>query len=76
MFVFNPLNSPEIVNNCISVKAAAGKTGYSQQYLRRLLRSGKLIGLKLGQVWLIELDSFEEYLDKVGNSQDQRFGPQ
>lgn len=76
MFAFKPLNSPEIVNNCISVKAAAGSTGYSQQYLRRLLRSGKLAGLKLGQVWLIELESFEEYLEKAGNSQDQRFGPQ
>jgi|GEM_PF-581842 len=62
MFAFNPQDSPEIVNNCISVKAAAGSTGYSQQYLRRLLRSGKLTGLKLGQVWLIELDSFEDYL--------------
>ncbi len=76
MFSFKPLISPDVVNNHISVKAGSSCSGYSQQYLRRLLRSGKLAGLKLGQVWLIELESFEEYLVQVDNSKDQRFGPQ
>lgn len=76
MISFKPLNFPQVVNNHVSVNAASFCSGYSQQYLRRLLRSGKLTGLKLGQVWLIELGSFDEYLDKARNSQDQRFGPQ
>jgi len=42
-----------VFNNCISVKGAAECTGYSEQYMRRLLRAGKLAGLKLGQIWLI-----------------------
>jgi excisionase family DNA binding protein len=68
-------SKPLILDNIISVKAAAEYSGYSSQYLRRLLRLGKLAGLKLGQMWLIDMDSFELYLSEVGNSPDHRFGP-
>jgi hypothetical protein len=44
------------------------------QYMRRLLRTGKLAGLKLGQQWLVEMGSFSSYLDKVEKSHDNRFG--
>ena len=67
---------PFVFDNYISVKAAATYSGYSQQYLRRLLRMGKLAGVKLGQVWLIEMASFEAYLVMVERSQDRRFGPE
>jgi excisionase family DNA binding protein len=60
----------------LSVKAAAETFGYNEQYLRRLLRSGGLQGVKIGQVWLIKLASLEAHLDKGYASQDQRFGPQ
>jgi excisionase family DNA binding protein len=73
---FNPNASPVVVNNHISVKAAAEFSGYSLQYLRRLLRSGKLEGVKIGQVWLIDKDTFEAYLKKANQSTDRRFGPQ
>jgi len=36
---------PIVLNNHKSVKAAALYSGYSLQYLRRMLRSGKLLGL-------------------------------
>lgn len=68
-------SKPLVHDNIISVKAAAKYSGYSSQYLRRLLRLGKLAGLKIGQVWLIQMDSFEGYLSMVGNSKDHRFGP-
>jgi len=51
---FNPQVSPVVVNNHISVKAAAEFSGYSLQYLPRLRRCVKLDGLKIGQVWLID----------------------
>ena len=70
----SPLSKPFVLDNWISVKDAAKFSGYSQQYLRRLLRLGKLAGMKLGQLWLIEMESFEWYLSEVGNSQDHRFG--
>jgi len=46
------------------------------QYLCRLLRNGKLEGLKIGQVWLIDKDAFESYLANAYQTSDQRFGPQ
>jgi len=67
---------PFVLNNHISVYAAAEFSGYSLQYLRRLLRYGKLEGLKIGQVWLIEKTALEEYLEKSVQATDRRFGPQ
>lgn len=69
------LISPVVLNNLISVKDAAECSGYSLQYLRRLLRMGKLEGIKIGQVWLIAMASFEAYLENANHSADQRFGP-
>jgi excisionase family DNA binding protein len=65
-----------VVDNHIPVRAAAEFSGYSLQYLRRLLRCGKLAGIKIGQVWLIEKAVFEAYLEKANQTKDQRFGPQ
>ena len=44
------------------MQAAAEATGYNIQYLRRMLRSGALKGVKIGQMWLIEMDALETYL--------------
>jgi hypothetical protein len=76
MISLNHQTPLSIVNNHIPVKDAADISAYSFQYLRRLLRTGKLAGLKIGQVWLIEAAAFEAYLDKVVEASDQRFGPQ
>ena len=59
----------------MSVKAAAESSGYSIQYLRRLLRNGRLDGIKIGQVWLIEMASFESYLRNSQMLCDRRYGP-
>jgi len=67
---------PLVVTNHITVQAAAKYSGYSLQYLRRLLRCGKLVGLKIGQVWLIEKTALEEYLERSVQATDRRFGPQ
>ena len=64
-----------VVNNCISVQAAAAYSGYSLQYLRRLLRNRQLAGLKVGQVWLINAAAFGTYLNQVQQSPDEPFGP-
>ena len=66
--------SPIVLNNLIPVKEAAESSGYSPQYLRRLLRTGKLVGRKLGQVWLIEKSAFEDYLENATQAADRRFG--
>ncbi len=67
--------SPVVLNNHISVKSAARISGYSLQYIRRLLRTGSLKGLKVGQVWLIDMAVFDAYMKSAKEASDQRFGP-
>ena len=69
------LSFPLVFNNCISVKAVAFHSGYNVQYLRRLLRDGRLFGMKLGQTWLIDKGPFEAYLESAHHAKDKRFGP-
>ncbi len=64
-----------VINNHITVQAAAEATGYNIQYLRRLLRPGKLEDIKIGQIWLIEMQCLEIYLQHVESTSDLRCGP-
>jgi hypothetical protein len=66
---------PIVFNNCISVKSAANHSGYNIQYLRRKLRSGALSGVKIGQMWLIDMESLENYINRAENTSDRRCGP-
>jgi excisionase family DNA binding protein len=59
----------------ITVQAVAAATGYNVQYLRRMLRSGALKGVKIGQMWLIEMAALETYLQHVETTSDRRYGP-
>jgi excisionase family DNA binding protein len=68
--------SPFILDNHISVKAASLYTGYSSQYLRRLLRQTRLRGIKLGQIWFVDKAALDSYLKKATQTIDNRFGPQ
>jgi hypothetical protein len=43
-----------LIGKFISVQAGAEATGYNIQYLRRLLRYGKLEASKSAKCWLIE----------------------
>jgi phage antirepressor YoqD-like protein len=63
------------VRTYISVKDAWKLYGYKVQYLRRLLRQKKLSRRKIGQVWLIEVSSLENYLFSSNQSKDRRCGP-
>ena len=65
----------KLINNHTSVKEASTLSGYSLQYIRRLLRLEHLSGIKIGQVWLVEIDSLNAYLTFALNSNDQRFSP-
>ena len=65
-----------ILEKYITVQIAADYSGYNIQYLRRLLRSGRLMGKKIGQIWLMDLGDFERYLDDALTVNDRRCGPQ
>ncbi|MCH7587690.1 MAG: hypothetical protein IIC78_06600 [Chloroflexi bacterium] len=64
-----------IFNNYVSIKTAVVFSSYSSQYLRRLLRNGKLDGVKIGQLWLINKLTLDTYLENSINVGDRRYGP-
>jgi excisionase family DNA binding protein len=70
-------NSPDsfFLKTHLTVQMAAEVSGYNAQYLRRLLRAGKLKGDKIGQIWLIRKESFEAFLLLGEGANDRRFGP-
>ena len=74
MVPFN-VNSNFLINNHTSVKDASTLSGYSMQYIRRLLRLDRLAGKKIGQVWLVEINSLSDYLNHALKSVDQQFSP-
>ena len=73
--VTSQLSTKQVIVNHISVQAATEISGYNAQYLRRLLRAGKLDGVKVGQVWLIDIASLQTYFSCALSSNDMRFGP-
>ena len=81
MISFNSQNFSQeshlgILNNRhVPVQVAAELTGYNIQYLRRLLRAGKLEAIKIGQIWLVNLASLQAYFSSAISSNDLRFGP-
>ena len=63
-----------LINRHLTVQSSAEATCYNIQYLRRLLRSSKLRGVKIGQYWLIEMQSLEMQLQHVESTSDRRCG--
>jgi excisionase family DNA binding protein len=59
----------------ITVQEAAKLTGYSEQYLRRLIRNKKITAKKLSFLWLVEVAPLLEYVVDAKQSSDKRFGP-
>ncbi|NQV93115.1 helix-turn-helix domain-containing protein, partial [Candidatus Kaiserbacteria bacterium] len=46
-----------------SCKEAGDFSGYTHDYVSRLCRDGKVPGKKIGRVWFIEAESFQEFLN-------------
>ena len=64
----------QVLNNHISVQVAAWYSGYSTQYLGRLLRSNKLEGVRIGQMWRVEKNTLDLYIAQTQLLNDRRFG--
>lgn len=52
------------MESILTTKEVAEQLGYSQQYVRKLLRNGRLPGYKLGKAWAIPASDLEELDDK------------
>ncbi|MBK1442756.1 DNA cytosine methyltransferase [Parapedobacter sp. ISTM3] len=47
--------------NFYTVEQAAGVLGFSAQYVRKLLRSGRIQGLMVGKVWVIPAEMLDDF---------------
>jgi len=59
----------------VTVKQAAEMSGYNEEYLRRLVRDGKIEAEMLGYMYLIRLSSLEAYMAEMQSRDDARTGP-
>lgn len=61
--------------DALTIKEASEISGYSQEYLRRLVRRGKLEAAKIGTVIFVRADSLKSYVAEMKDSDDARTGP-
>jgi len=59
----------------LTVQQAAKLSGYHAEYLRIIVRMGKLVAHKFGPVWAISKKSLLSYLQTAEKSDDRRQGP-
>lgn len=59
----------------ITVQDAAKLSGYHAEYVRLLVREGKLNAHKFGPLWAISKYSLLAYLESARKSDDGRSGP-
>lgn len=60
----------------ITVNQAATLSGFHREYLRDLLRHGKIEGKKFGSAWMVSKASLTAYMQEAKDSGDNRRGPQ
>jgi len=59
----------------LTIQQASKLSGYHAEYLRIIVRAGKLEAHKFGPVWAISRKSLLSYLKSAEKSDDQRYGP-
>ena len=58
----------------ITTSEAAELSGYNNEYLRWLIREGKISAQKFGTTWQVSKSSLLTYLREAEKSQDKRRG--
>ena len=61
--------------NWITIQDACQMTGYNAEYLRRLIRNGKVKARKVSIVWVVDQSSLREYVSQNQDTTDRRRGP-
>jgi hypothetical protein len=69
-----PISPPPAAEQ-VTIQAATRISGYSASHLRRLLRLGRLVGVRNGRLWLVDLVSLNAYLYSAISQNDFRYGP-
>lgn len=64
-----------MTDDWITTKQAADLSGYNVQYVRRLIRNGKVDARKFATVWQVNRQSLLTYLAEAEETDDRRHGP-
>ena len=59
----------------LTVNEAAKLSGYNPEYIRRLIRNGKIEHRKFSFIYQVNRESLLDYLKKAGSLTDKRFSP-
>ena len=59
----------------ITTAEAAEVSGYNEEYIRRLIRKGKLPARRFGPMWQVSRSALLEYVRTAYDPQDKRRGP-
>ena len=59
----------------ITVQEAAEISGYHAEYVRTLIRGGKIKAQKFGPVWAVSKEVLLTYVERAQKSHDGRHGP-
>ena len=60
----------------ITVKEGAALTGWNEEYLRRLIRQGKVQAGRFGTIYLIDTHSLLAYTEEQRSDGNENTGPQ
>lgn len=63
------------IEDFMTIEEATDFSGYTEQYLRRMSRAGKIEAIKRGHFWLVNRQSLEAYMARAAGVEDKRFGP-
>jgi len=63
----------DTVSDQISVEEAADLSGYHPDYMRKLVRQGKILAKRKGPMYWIDRDSLRTYLEEIEQLGAQRF---
>jgi len=56
----------------LSVREAAALAGVSEQYVRKVLRSGALRGIRIGKAWAVDEKKLQHWLEERALSHQKR----
>jgi excisionase family DNA binding protein len=75
MLTKQPPTEKRPLEDYLTIEEAVDLSGYTDQYVRRMARDGKVEALKRGHFWLIERASLVAYMKNARRTEDKRFGP-
>lgn len=61
--------------NLVLIGEAVEQSNYTARHISLLLRQGRVLGRKVGRIWLVDLDDLKRYEQGMNELGSQRFDP-